>query len=71
MEPRKDYEDYSRFINDTYADEKVNMLSQTVHSEHKKGNFSKFYNPTNTLRAQSSSRNNNEVIRSKALGQKH
>jgi hypothetical protein len=23
MEPRKDYEDYSRFINDTYADEKI------------------------------------------------
>ena len=57
MEPRKDYEDYSRFINDTYADEKIQMLSQTVDSESKKGAFSKFYNPTNTLRAQSSSRN--------------
>lgn len=51
MEPRKDYEDYSRFINDTYADEKVNMLSQTVENENKKGNFSKFSNPTITLRA--------------------
>ena len=27
MQPRKDYEDYSRFINDTFHDEKVNMLS--------------------------------------------
>jgi len=69
MEPRKDYEDYSRFINDTYADEKVNMLSQTVQSQ--KGHFSKFYNPTNTLRAHSSSRNNNDGVRSKAGGQKH
>ena len=33
------------------------MLSQTVESESKKGAFTKFYNPTNTLRAQSSSRN--------------
>ena len=51
MEPRKDYEDYSRFINDTYADEKIQMLSQTVESESKKGAFSKYYNPTITLRA--------------------
>ncbi len=57
MEPRKDYEDYSRFINDTYADEKIQMLSQTVESESKKGAFLKFYNPTITLLAQSSSRN--------------
>ena len=27
MQPRKDYEDYSRFINDTFHEEKVNMLS--------------------------------------------
>lgn len=27
MQPRKDYEDYSRFINDTFHDEKINMLS--------------------------------------------
>jgi hypothetical protein len=33
------------------------MLSQTVESETKKGGFSKFYNPTMALRAQSSSRN--------------
>jgi hypothetical protein len=67
MEPRKDYEDYSKFINDTYAEEKVNMLSQTVESENRKGNFTKYQNPTITLRAQSSSRNNSESYKPKGF----
>lgn len=30
MQPRKDYDDYTKFINDTYTDEKINMLHKTV-----------------------------------------
>jgi len=26
MQPRKDYEDYARFINDTYRDKKIDIL---------------------------------------------
>ena len=44
MLPRKDYQDYSRFINDTYYDEKVNLLSQTVkHSGNSQGKSSIFH----------------------------
>lgn len=52
MQPRKDYDDYTKFINDTYSDEKVNMLNKTVTLEAKRGTFDKF-NPTNTLRTYS------------------
>jgi hypothetical protein len=27
LQPRKDYDDYTRFINDTFAEEKEDMLS--------------------------------------------
>jgi len=30
MQPRKDYDDYTKFINDTYTEEKINMLNKTV-----------------------------------------
>lgn len=53
MQPRKDYEDYSRFINDTYADEKIGMLTRTVDIEGKRGTITKFYNPINNLRTYS------------------
>ena len=53
MQPRKDYEDYTRFINDTFADEKANMLNRTVTIESKRGTFTKFYNPLNNLRTYS------------------
>lgn len=33
MQPRKDYDDYAKFINDTYTDEKINMLNRTVSIE--------------------------------------
>jgi len=50
MRPRKDYDDYTRFINDTYSVKKEQMLNNTVSFENKKGAFSKTYNPLNTLR---------------------
>ena len=52
MQPRKDYDDYTKFINDTYTDEKINMLNRTVTLEAKRGTF-KDYNPTMTLRTYS------------------
>lgn len=33
MRPRKDYDDYTRFINDTYSAKKEQMLSNTVNFE--------------------------------------
>ena len=36
MLPRKDYEDYSKFINDTFHSEKVNLLTQTVNNEQRR-----------------------------------
>jgi len=52
MQPRKDYDDYSRFINDTFVDEKVNMLSQTVSFGTKLGG-SRMENPAKSLRTYS------------------
>lgn len=53
MQPRKDYDDYTRFINDTYSGEKEKMLTNTVSFEHKRGTFTKNYNPLHTLRTYS------------------
>ena len=53
MQPRKDYEDYSRFINDTFADEKISMLTRTVNIEDKRNTITKFYNPLENLRTYS------------------
>jgi len=53
MIPRKDYDDYARFINDTYSGEKEAMLSNTVNFENTRGTFSKNYNPLHTLRTYS------------------
>ena len=44
MQPRKDYDDYTRFINDTYSGEKEKMISNTVNFEAKRGTFTKNYN---------------------------
>ena len=30
MAPKKDYEDYTKFINDSYQDDKVHMLTETI-----------------------------------------
>ena len=54
MQPRKDYEDYSRFINDTYSTEKEAMLTKTCNNLEKIGDVpSKYHNPLNTLRTYS------------------
>ena len=37
MQPRKDYDDYTKFINDTYTEEKINMLNKTVDLDSKRG----------------------------------
>jgi hypothetical protein len=55
LQPRKDYDDYTRFINDTYAEEKEDMLNQTVSNLNKTGGFENMqkYNPIMTLRTYS------------------
>jgi len=54
MEPRKDYDDYTRFINDTYVEEKTDMLNSTCNFEEKRNSFvTKNYNPLMTLRTYS------------------
>lgn len=55
LQPRKDYDDYTRFINDTYAEEKEDMLNQTVTNLSRTGGFDSVpsYNPIHTLRTYS------------------
>jgi hypothetical protein len=54
MEPRKDYDDYTRFINDTYVEEKTDMLNNTCNFEERRNSFAvKNYNPLMTLRTYS------------------
>ena len=54
MQPRKDYEDYTRFINDTFADEKIYMLNQTVDMESKRNSATdRDFKPAVTLRTYS------------------
>ena len=66
MKPRKDYDDYARFINDTYSTEKEKMISGTVVNESARGGFSKAYNPLHTLKTQArfgqSARTNSSFI---------
>lgn len=53
MRPRKDYDDYTKFINDTFATEKEGMLNHTVDYMNKTGGFNTASNPMNTLKTQS------------------
>jgi hypothetical protein len=54
MEPRRDYDDYTRFINDTYVEEKTDMLNNTCNFEERRKSFAvKNYNPLMTLRTYS------------------
>jgi len=50
MKPRKDYDDYTKFINDTYTAEKEGMLSETVDYMSKTGGFNAPSNPIDTLK---------------------
>lgn len=53
MRPRKDYDDYTKFINDTFAAEKEGMLSGTVEHMNRTGGFKAMSNPMDTLKTQS------------------
>jgi len=53
MRPRKDYDDYTKFINDTFAAEKEGMLSGTVDHMNRTGGFKTAANPMDTLKTQS------------------
>ena len=53
MRPRKDYDDYTKFINDTFAQEKEGMLSGTVSHMNRTGGFKATSNPMDTLKTQS------------------
>jgi len=54
MKPRRDYDEYTKFINDTFASEKEGMLMGTVDHMNRTGGFSAFNrHPMDTLRTQS------------------
>jgi hypothetical protein len=54
MQPRRDYDDYTKFINDTYSEEKENMLSKTLSTFTKTGyNSASRTNPVHHLRTYS------------------
>lgn len=58
MIPKKDYLDYSRFINDTFAEEKEEILNKTVENFDLSGHKpTKQYNPLSTLRTYSENPN--------------
>jgi hypothetical protein len=50
MRPRKDYDDYTKFINDTFAQEKQGMIAGTVDHMTRTGGFNTNSNPMNTLK---------------------
>ena len=53
MKPRKDYDDYTKFINDTFANQKEGMLAGTVDHMNKTGGFNTGNgNPMDTLKTQ-------------------
>lgn len=56
MQPRKDYDDYTKFINDTFASEKEVMINSTMDNLTRTGGFHSVknsYNPMYTLRTYS------------------
>tara|TARA_B110000503_G_C7087417_1_gene387934 strand:- start:127 stop:684 length:558 start_codon:yes stop_codon:yes gene_type:complete len=53
MKPRKDYDDYTKFINDTYQSEKEGLLSGTITQMNRTGGFMSMKNPMDTLKTQS------------------
>lgn len=53
MKPRRDYDDYTKFINDTFASEKEGLVTGTVDHMNRTGGFKTAANPIDTLRTQS------------------
>jgi len=50
MQPRKDYDDYTKFINDTFTEEKEQMLTKTMTNYNRNGyNSASRTNPLQTL----------------------
>ena len=47
MKPRRDYDEYTKFINDTFANEKEGMLMGTIDHMARSGSFQ---NPSLTLK---------------------
>lgn len=41
MKPRKDYDDYTKFINDTFMSEKEGLLSGSISHMNRTGGFMK------------------------------
>ena len=70
MQPRKDYDDYTKFINDTFAAEKEGMLSGTVEHMNRTGGFKTMSNPMDTLKTQSEKDLSlmNRAIKSRGFG---
>ena len=53
MRPRRDYDEYTKFINDTFVSEKEGLVVGTVDAMNKTGGFQTSNgNPMNTLRTQ-------------------
>jgi len=52
MQPRKDYDDYTKFINDTYAAEKDGMINGTIDVYNRTGGFNtaRKFNPMDTFK---------------------
>lgn len=51
MRPRRDYDEYTKFINDTFASEKEGLLMGTVNHMNKTGGFkTSVFNPMDTLK---------------------
>ena len=54
MQPRKDYDDYSKFINDTFSDQRLDVLNKTIDVERNSGMEARdIYNKVTTLRTMS------------------
>ena len=53
MRPRKDYDDYTKFINDTFQTEKEGLLTGSISHMNRTGGFMTMKNPMETLKTQS------------------
>jgi len=50
MKPRRDYDEYTKFINDTFVSEKESLVSGTVSYMNKTGGFLQGRAPMETLK---------------------
>lgn len=59
MTPKRDYEDYTRFINDIYVDEKKDLFSKTFTTDNKPSVFDLNKQAGNMTRVNSTVKNSN------------